>query len=165
MTLLVAGLFVAGVAALIAELFLPSLGILGVIGAASLVASVVTAYRRVGGAAGPATLAAALVVVPVLVVLFFRFFPRTFLGRRLVLKTSEDARKGFTAHAESRGADLAGRCGRALTALRPSGTVEIDGGRYDAVTSGEFIDAGEKVRVELVEGGRIVVEAQARRET
>ena len=53
---------------------------------------------------------------------------------------------------------LLGRRGRALTSLRPSGTVEIDGRRVDVVADGEFLDAGSAVVVSGVEGGRVVVE-------
>jgi hypothetical protein len=43
---------------------------------------------------------------------------------------------------------LVGSTGVAVSDLRPGGIVEIDGHRIDAVTSGEFIPAGEPIEVD-----------------
>ena len=43
--------------------------------------------------------------------------------------------------------------------LRPSGTVEIEGRRVSVVSDGQLLDKGRRVRVVLVEGSRVVVEA------
>lgn len=53
---------------------------------------------------------------------------------------------------------LVGRPGLVMTALRPSGTIIVDGERHDAVSDGEFILEGESVRVLEVHGNRVVVE-------
>jgi membrane-bound ClpP family serine protease len=50
-----------------------------------------------------------------------------------------------------------GRSGEARTALRPSGIAEFDGVRLNVVSDGEWIANGQKLRVERVEGNRIVV--------
>ena len=50
-----------------------------------------------------------------------------------------------------------GKTGEARTALRPSGIAEFDGVRLNVVSDGEWIANGKKVRVERVEGNRIVV--------
>jgi len=48
--------------------------------------------------------------------------------------------------------------GLAITALRPSGKVEIDGQIVDVVVDGGFVAPGERVRVIALEGMRTVVE-------
>lgn len=53
---------------------------------------------------------------------------------------------------------LVGRSGTVMTALRPSGTIVVDGERHDAVSDGDFINEGENVRVTEVHGNRVVVE-------
>ena len=53
---------------------------------------------------------------------------------------------------------LVGRPGTVMTALRPSGTILVDGERHDAVSDGDFILEGEAVRVLEVHGNRVVVE-------
>ena len=50
-----------------------------------------------------------------------------------------------------------GKTGTAHTPLRPAGIAELDGVRLSVVSDGDFIKAGTPVRVDRVEGKRIVV--------
>ena len=50
-----------------------------------------------------------------------------------------------------------GKTGTAHTPLRPAGIAELDGVRLSVVSDGDFIKAGTPVRVDRVEGRRIVV--------
>ncbi len=50
--------------------------------------------------------------------------------------------------------------GVAVTFLRPSGKVEIRGELFDAVTQGEFIEKGTRIRVARIEGNRMIVLAE-----
>jgi membrane-bound serine protease (ClpP class) len=52
-----------------------------------------------------------------------------------------------------------GEEGVARTILRPAGKAEFGAALVDVVTDGEFLDRGAKVRVTMVEGDRVVVEA------
>ncbi len=54
-------------------------------------------------------------------------------------------------------AALVGRTGTAVTVLRPTGAMELDGERHDVVTEGEFVEPGTPVRVLYVQGNRVVV--------
>ncbi|MFN7671994.1 MAG: NfeD family protein [Planctomycetota bacterium] len=54
-----------------------------------------------------------------------------------------------------------GRVGVAVTVLRPTGAIDIDGQRLDVVTEGAFVEAGTPVRVLYVQGARVVVAAEA----
>lgn len=54
-------------------------------------------------------------------------------------------------------ASLRGRVGRATSLLRPSGVVEFDGQRVDAMSEGPQIEAGEWVKCVDVKGGRVLV--------
>jgi len=53
--------------------------------------------------------------------------------------------------------DLLGCEGITDTFLRPSGNIIINGKKYDAITEGEFINKGVKIKVILVEGNKIVI--------
>ena len=50
-----------------------------------------------------------------------------------------------------------GRSGTARSTLRPAGIADFDGVRLNVVSEGDFIEPGSTVRVERVEGKRIVV--------
>ena len=52
-----------------------------------------------------------------------------------------------------------GEEGVARTILRPAGKAEFGAALVDVVTDGEFLERGARVRVTMVEGDRVVVEA------
>jgi len=61
---------------------------------------------------------------------------------------------------ENNGADLScfvGMVGQTRTALRPAGIAEFDGVKLNVVSDGDFVNTQRHVRVERVEGNRIVV--------
>ena len=151
------GIAVLGLAAIMLEVFVPAGGVIGVIGGIAMIASVVLVYTRVGPAAGTVFLVACLILAPVVIVVAFRFFPQTYVGRRLIMGNSQTVDTGYHS-ADPELAALAGKEGEALTMLRPAGMARFDGKRVSVVTDGELIEKGTKVRVVEVEGGRVVVE-------
>jgi membrane-bound serine protease (ClpP class) len=52
---------------------------------------------------------------------------------------------------------LKGRTGKTVSPLRPSGSVEFDGKRIDAMTEGTMLDAGVWVRCVEVRRGQVIV--------
>jgi membrane-bound serine protease (ClpP class) len=78
---------------------------------------------------------------------------RTLSGIFLKQSTSQEA--GYLSAPDRH--ELVGRTGTALTDLRPSGTVSIDGERIDVVTEGPWIEQGERVVVLRAESYRHVV--------
>ena len=154
-------LFVVGALVTIVEVVVPSGGLLAVAALAALGGSLYCAYQLSGWAlAGVAILEA--VSVPLIIFVTFRILPKTSIGKNLILSPPEPDKTGSsgppTAPMGELG-ELFGREGRAATMLRPSGTADIDGRRVSVVTNGEMIGEGTRVRVILVEGNRVVVEA------
>ena len=153
-------LFVVGVVIAVLEAILPSGGVLAVGALASLGASLYCAYQLSGAAMAIVAVLEAI-VVPTAFVLAFRWLPRTAMGRELMLgvpKPSKPLSAGQPFPA-GESASLLGSVGRAATLLRPSGTAEINGRRVSVVTNGEMLPEGTPVKVVLVEGYRVVVEA------
>ncbi len=66
---------------------------------------------------------------------------------RFVLSTNLRQDDRLIARESEQRARYLGKTGTAMTPLRPSGVVEIDGERIEVVTEGEFIAAGSEVRV------------------
>ncbi len=81
---------------------------------------------------------------------------KTRAARFLTLETQQRIEDGYTNMPDD--LTLLGASGAVLTALRPAGTIEVDGRRLDAVAQGAFIEKGGTVRVVEVHGNRIVVE-------
>lgn len=137
-------LYVGGLALVVAETFLPGM-ILGLLGAAAVVTSVVFGFRH-HPALGAGQIVLAAVVAPA----------AFFLGlRRLQLKSSLEGGLSFGQDPTS----LVGKEGVAKTDLRPAGIVLVEGRKLDVVTAGEAVERGRPVRVVKVEGNRIVVRA------
>jgi membrane-bound serine protease (ClpP class) len=147
-------LFATGLILVLAEFLLPGM-IAGTIGTVFIVGSGVLAIVAYPDYATLVIVVELLAVVAA-VALGMWLMPRTPFGRRLVLQTSQDPTAGWVA-ADS-DASLQGVEARVSTALRPAGTIIVNGRRIDAVSDGTFIDAGETVRVVEVHGSRVVVE-------
>lgn len=149
------GLFALGIGAIIIEFFVPAGGIIGILGAGSLITAVVIAFRSFGEIAGVAVLLAALIITPTLLAVYFRRFPKSFFGRKIIL--GGEVRKNLSLDAPDRNIDLLGRTGTTMTALRPAGIVRLGDRQLSVVTSGEFLPPGITVKVVQIEGNRILV--------
>lgn len=82
------------------------------------------------------------------------------LWKKLTLSLSLTSQKGYV----SSSGDMKqwiGKEGTARSVLRPSGKVEVEGHILDAVTEGDFIEKGRKIRVVRAEGSRVVVRRAA----
>ena len=90
------------------------------------------------------------------IILGMYILSRTRAAQGLILEHSQHAEAGWVA--SDTDTSLEGAEGEVFTALRPAGTIIINGKRVDAVADGSFIDKGEKVRVIEIHGNRVVVE-------
>lgn len=149
------GLFILGVVLLLIEIFLiPGFGLTGISG---IILIFVSIFLTLGG--GTKALYSIGVVAVILLISFIILlilFPRIPIWKKLGLKEILETEKGYTAYAKLE--ELIGKEGVVLTTLRPSGTIEIEGKRYDAISLGEFIEKGKKIKVIRIEGGKIIVE-------
>ena len=147
-------MFIAGIVLLLLEIFvIPGFGIAGISGIALIFISI---FLTLGGGVSAMYamgVVALILLVSFLVLLFF--FPKLPIWKKLGLARRETKKEGYIAITEKK--HLEGKEGKAITMLRPSGVVEIDGKRYDALTEGEFIEKGKKIVVTRVEGGKVFV--------
>jgi len=121
-----------------------------------LIAGVYLSFHVYGTEKGTWIFVATTIGVVVTMMVAWKILPRTAVGRKLLL--SEKVEFGpLERAAEQERQSLIGRTGTAETPLRPAGRGEIDGRRWDVVSDGSYIEAGESFRVVRVEGPRIVV--------
>ena len=147
-------LFIIGVILLIIEAMIPGFGILGISGISAMCIGIVFAssdpvrgIKNLGIATG-----LTVIIAPILIYLLVR----SGAFKRLVLP---DAIIGESETVEEDGSVyLLGKRGVALTTLRPSGIVSIDGTRFDAVTQGEYIESGSCIKVVQTRGLSVIVE-------
>jgi membrane-bound ClpP family serine protease len=152
------GLILAGLVLLVAELFVPSHGVLFVLSVCALVFGVsLTFIYGSDPSIGLITLMALFVALPVIGNFALRYSARTRLGKRLILEgPDEDSTvASMPVHLELE--QLRGKFGRAISPLRPSGVVDFDGRRVDSITQGMMVEPGAWVRCIDVRAGRVIV--------
>ncbi|MBN2307443.1 MAG: hypothetical protein JXR94_00640 [Candidatus Hydrogenedentes bacterium] len=146
-------LFAMGITLILAEFVVPG-GICGAAGGLLLVASCVVGVFGFPSHIGMIVL---IEFFGALICVFLGLFvlPKTRLVRGLVLD-APGLREGWVSTESDE--SLVGATAEVLTPLRPAGTITHGRRRIDAVSTGEFIGAGEKIRVIEVHGNRVVVE-------
>lgn len=163
-------LFAVGLTLLFIEIFItPGFGILGSAGVLCLFISFIAAMGK-GPIFDPTTLlhpnyfrgfshfGAALLGFLLIILLTFRlvFVKSSPLYGKFVLTAEEKREDGFTSSRIGL-ADLTGAQGTAITKLRPAGKAKIGDQTVNVVSRGEFINAGEDIKVIKVDGNRVVV--------
>ena len=150
-------LLVVGLILVTAEVFIPSGGVLGLLSISSILAGIVLAFYYRGAEVGLIFLAVTAVTVPTALGVAFRYWPKTAMGRRLLLNlpTSEEVLPDTP---ERRGLrQLVGKYGVAKTVMLPSGAVLVEGQTIDALSEGMPIEAGQRIQVIEVRGNRVLV--------
>src|SRR5262245_3196458 len=123
-------LVAVGLVLMLAELVLPTGGILPGLGGVSVIGGIVLAFAQGGLYAGLATTAVVFVAVPAIGLLIRYLWPRTQLGEMAHAAADPDATvAAMPVNVELE--QLRGRYGRAVSPLRPSGVVDFDGRRID----------------------------------
>jgi len=144
---------IAGIAVALAEVLLPSGGLLAVIAAGCLGYSLYLAFTMISTTVGMFFIFSDIIILPVIIIAGLKLLARS----PLALKSSLSRQAGFTA-ADERLRLYQGQSGLALTNLRPAGTARIDGQRVDVVTRGDYIEKGAAIVVIAVQGNRVIVQ-------
>jgi len=151
--------FVVGVLLLCVEAFVPG-GVMGVVGLVAIVTSMVLGFMNYGAGIGLVIFVGESVATVALVAMWLAVFPKTRIGKNMILHQNLSRDSGYTGQAAGL-SGLDGKVGTAETDLRPAGLVRIEGRRIDAVTEGVFLEAGAPVKVVEVDGNRVVVRETA----
>lgn len=146
-------IFAIGIILLLIEIFIPGFGVFGVSGIAAIFASIVMASASLYQAL--ISIFISSVITAVVVALIIKYLPKRNLSRTLFLGTNLDKEGGFVSSKEA--PEYIGREALAITFLRPSGKIEIDGRMLDAVSEGRYIEKDKTVVVLKVEGSRLIV--------
>lgn len=146
LTLLLVGFVLIGF-----EIFIPG-GILGIFGAASWLTAAVIGWRNFAAPWNMVSAGGLLVFGIFTFVIWIRYFPKSRVGKSLSLQINQADYKSHTD-----GGVVVGAQGEAVSTLRPSGIASINGKRVDVVADGEWIEAGQAVKVSSTSGGHISV--------
>jgi len=153
-------LFMIGLGFIIAEFFVPG-GIVGLIGGALVIISLLFTGESVVHMAYSILIAMAIAIIGMVVLVKF-FGKNLHLLSKLILKDATTTEEGYVSNVNR--IELLGKEGITLTPLRPSGSVIVGNEKLDVVSDGSYIDSDKKVKIIEVEGSRIVVREIKERE-
>jgi len=150
-------LFVIGLLLLLAEIFfIPGFGLAGISGIAAILASIFLTFGNIIQATYSILIALGISVIGFF--LLIKYIPSTRTWRKFVLSTEQKKELGYTVGTKDLKRLIGGK-GISITPLRPSGIVEVNGKKLDALTRGEYVDSNTEIKIISVEGNKIVVEA------
>ena len=148
--------FVVGIGLLVLEAFMPGFGLPGISGIVMEIVAIVLTWVNHGPVEALGLTIIVLSLIAIAISMSLRSATRGRLSRsKIILKERESNEAGYRS-AEDMQVFL-GREGETTTVCRPTGMAEFDGVKLNVVSEGEFIPAGTRVRIVLVEGSRIVV--------
>lgn len=153
-------LLAVAVALLIAEVFIPSGGIISVLSTLSILGAVVFAwqawwYSNPGAFWG--FIGGMSLLLPGTVVVAFYLWPSTPLGKRAILEAPAPHEVASFVEQEEKYRRMVGKIGETATSLNPAGIVRIDGQRVHCQSEGMIIDSGTRVIVVSARANRVVV--------
>jgi len=158
-------LFALGLGLLLVEVIaIPGFGLVGLAGVGLMLGSLV--ITQLGDfqlwsvdeiAAVVVRLSASMIGAFVLSLMMLRSLPKMASFNRLVLETETRASEGYVSSSRDGDDEMVGKEGVTVSELRPAGIALIEERRTDVVTDGEFVAAGQAVRVVEARGNRVVV--------
>jgi membrane-bound serine protease (ClpP class) len=160
--------FIAGVILVILEIFvIPGFGIAGISGiilvVLGLTLSLINNYVFDFSFTAPGDIIYAFLRVTLTIavafitgLLFSGKILRSSMFNKVVLTETQENQTAYLEDIQQLN-NLKGKTAKAITVLKPSGTVEIDGDTYEALADGTFINAGELVKVIAIRGNYLVV--------
>jgi len=150
--MLVVILQLVAVVIIIAEVILPSGGLLSLLAAGLIGYSLYTVFGQISVDAGYLLIGIDVVLLPLVILLGLKLLARSPATLRAELST--DA--GVTSQRPGM-EGLLGKKGTTLSDLRPSGVAMIEGKRVDVVSRGAYINRNSEVVVRAVTGNQVIV--------
>jgi len=142
-----------GLGLLVIEGVVPGFGLPGIGGLIFVLAGTVLAMQDL--AAAVLSLSIAIIVTTLVAVVMVKHGYKSKLLNRIILSNKLDSDRGYLS--TNTMSDLMDKDGIALSELRPSGFIVIDGEKYDALAETGYIPENSNVKVVKVEGSKIFV--------
>lgn len=148
-------LYLACAALIVAEVFVPSGGLISVFALACLIGGVVIFFQH-SATAGWVGVLLAVVMIPAVLVIAYKIFPRTRFGRNVTLNPPQ-RQQGDAVPDMAELRKMLGASGVVLTPLRPVGMCDFSGRRLECVAESGYVDKGMKVKVISVQSTQVTV--------
>lgn len=150
MWIIILSLLLIGLALIIVEVvFVPGTTVVGVIGVIFAGAGIIITFRQYGSETGWYILVGMSVITAV--ALFFAFRSDAWMRFANKSAISSKVNEGTTVGLQ------VGDEGTTLSVLRPMGTAEFNGSKFEVKTLGDYIDAGTRVTIVHLSPHEIIV--------
>jgi membrane-bound serine protease (ClpP class) len=153
-------LLAVGVTLLIAEVFIPSGGVISVLSTLSLLGAIVCAWQAWWNTSQGTFwgfLTGMAVLLPVIIAGAFYVWPSTPIGKRAILEAPAPHEVASFVEQEEKHRQLVGKIGETVTLLNPAGIARIDGQRVHCQSEGMILEAGTRVRVIAARANSVTV--------
>ncbi len=148
-------LYFACAVLIIAEVFVPSGGLISLCALACLIGGAVIFFQH-SATAGWIGVGIAFVMIPGVLIFTYKIFPKSRFGKSVTL-TPPERQQGDAIPDTSELKEMLGEVGVVLTPLRPVGMCDFSGQRVECVAEGGYIDKDKKVKVIDVESTQLTV--------
>lgn len=148
-------LYFAAAVLLIAEVFVPSGGLISACAFACLAGGILIFFRH-STTVGWVGVIIAIIMIPSVLVIAYKIFPKTRFGKAVTLPTPQ-RQKGDAVPDTDELKGLLGAVGVVLTPLRPVGMCDFSGQKLECVAESGYVEKGKKVKVIRVQGTQLTV--------
>ncbi len=148
-------LFVLCAVLLVAEIFVPSFGLITLCALACLGGGIAIFFNY-SDTAGWIGVLIAVVMIPVVLVFAYKIFPKTSFGQGLLMAKPKRP-KGDAIPDTDQLKGLLGKKAVTNTPLRPVGMCDFEGQRLECVAESGYVDKGKTIEVIKVEGTQLTV--------
>ncbi|MBN2456726.1 MAG: hypothetical protein JXB29_09365 [Sedimentisphaerales bacterium] len=142
-------------ALIIAEIFVPSGGLISICALCCLIGGLMIFFRH-SRFAGWMGVVVAVIMIPSVLIVAYKMFPKTRFGRAVTL-TPPQRQQGDAIPDTPELKKLLGAAGQVITPLRPVGMCVFSGQRVECVAESGYVDKGKKVKVINVESTQVTV--------
>lgn len=146
-------LFITGLILLVIEGIVPGFGLPGISGIIFVSIGIILAMDSFGIAL--LSLSIAIIVTAIVTMILIKYGFRSALLDSIVLTTQHKGEKGYLSADSKDG--LLNKKGMTLSSLRPSGFIDIEGEKVDALSDEGFIPRDTMVEIVRIEGSKIFV--------
>lgn len=146
-------LFIVGIILLIVEIMMPGFGLPGISGIIFVIIGIILAMNSVTNAV--LSISIAIIITTIFGIMLVKRGFKSKLFNSIVLENQTKKEKGYLSSVVDE--DLISKEGVTLTELRPSGYIDIDGNRVDALSDEGFISKGTTIKIVRIEGTKIFV--------
>jgi len=148
-------LYLATAFLIIAEVFIPSGGLVSACAIACLAGGILIFFQH-STTVGWIGVIVALVMIPLVLVIAYKIFPKTGFGKAVTLPPPK-RQQGDAIPDTQQLKELLGVVGTVLTPLRPVGMCDLSGQRVECIAESGYVDKGKKVKVIHIEGSQLTV--------